>query len=180
MKKVLLIFILALYNIPINAQYTLLSNQKCKELFTYCKNNGYNTNYVILVDFSRPLYKDRLFLYDLATNSRWVEVSSYVGQGIGKHGESFITPKFSNKPNSWLSSKGKYKLGKVRKLRKYNIPCIELYGLDSSNSNTYKRGIVIHPGPIWSQGCFSIDNTTFNQLVYIKKTSKLPILLYAF
>lgn len=107
---------------------------------------------------------------------------------------------FSNKIGSHKSSLGKYKIGKKRKINSvdgmfdvsmFNIPCYETHGLEKTNNNAYKRGILLHPDPTmnslplpllpWhSFGCFSVSNGAFTVLSKYIDKSKRPVLLWAY
>lgn len=51
------------------------------DVYTYCKRNGYNTEYCILVDFSKPSGLDRFYIYNL--KERRIEHKSLCVQGHG-------------------------------------------------------------------------------------------------
>lgn len=159
-----------------------------KELLSYCKKHGLCDAYCIVVDFSIYSGKDRFFIVDLTNN--FIDSSSLCAHGIGKDFGCISKPKFSNELGSNLSSLGHYKLGISRKTKQYNLNAIELYGLDSTNSNAYQRGILIHDGlhgksivglpclPL-SQGCFTIPNYMLKHILKLKSDYHKPILLYA-
>ncbi len=174
-----------------NQDKSHISKEECRKLQAFCKSNGLNTDICILVDFSEYSGNERLYIYDLNQNS--IKETGRVAHGVGKKG-LFSKPAFSNVPESWESSLGRYKTGRMRTLNlpKFNnVPCIEVHGLDSSNSNAHRRGIVIHPGLLtskktdipcepFSQGCFTVGDDTFESIKTLTKKSKKPILLYAF
>lgn len=167
-----------------------ISKEESRKLQAYCKSNGLNPEVCILVDFSEYSGNERLYIYDLNNNS--IVESGRVAHGIGKKGV-FSKPSFSNVPESWESSLGRYKTGRLRTLNIpnfNNVPCIEVHGLDPSNSNAHRRGIVIHPGLLtskktvtpcepFSQGCFTVGNETFESIKTLTQKSRNPILLYA-
>ncbi len=173
-----------------NAQ-SHISREECQKLKTFCKNQNLNPDICILVDFSEYSGNERLYIYNLNNNS--IVESGRVAHGIGKKGV-FSKPSFSNVPESWESSLGRYKTGRMRTLNlpKFNnVPYIEVHGLDSSNSNAHRRGIVIHPGLLtskktvtpcepFSQGCFTVGDETFEAINSLTQNSKKPILLYAY
>lgn len=188
-KLSLLLFLISCNSYSIN-------NNKIR---SYCRNNGFNDEYCILVDYSKYSGSKRLMIQDLSTNKILYSCKCAHGNDGSEKMEANIHS-FSNIPRSNKSSLGKYKIGKRRKINSINgmfdisilnIPCYELYGLDKTNSNAYKRGILIHPDPTmdnsilpllpWhSLGCFSIPYSGFNEInKYIKK-SKKPILLIAY
>lgn len=168
-----------------------ISKEECRKLKDYCVNKGLNPDVCILVDFSQYSGNERLYIYNLNKNS--IEDSGRVAHGIGKKG-IFSKASFSNVPESWESSLGRYKTGKLRTLnipQFNNVPCIEVHGLDPTNSNAYRRGIVIHPGLLTSkktvtpceplsQGCFTVGQDTFDAIKSLTQNSKKPLLLYAY
>lgn len=167
---------------------TCINPNLSKELIDYCKKNKLDTNYCIIVDFSIYSGKERLFIVDVQNNR--IDVSGLCAHGIGKDFDCIFRPKFSNKDGSNYSSLGHYKLGRSRKTSQYDLDAIELYGLDSCNSNAYQRGILIHNGlpdisiiglpcvPL-SQGCFTVSDYTFDIICNVKSDSGKAILLYA-
>lgn len=103
------------------------------------KNPSYNQDLVILIDFRIPSQKYRLFLHDIKNDS--IQDRALVSHGSGSDkGDSLV---FSNTPNSYCSSLGKYRIGS-----KYTGSfgkSYKLHGLDKTNSNAYKRYVVFHP-----------------------------------
>jgi len=128
--------------------------------------------------------KNRFFVYDLMKNN--VVLSGLVAHGnCNTHFQEQAT--FSNKPNCGCSSSGKYKVG-----ASYSGEfgkSYRLYGLDSSNSNAFKRAIVLHGfGPVPddeiypkilcnSFGCPMVSRSFLNKLSEIIDKSRKPILL---
>ncbi len=167
---------------------TSINSDLCSELKEYCKRNGLDTCYCIVVDFSIYSGKERLFIVDI--NNNRIDVSGLCAHGIGKSFDCAFKPEFSNEIGSNLSSLGHYKLGVSRKTFKYNLNAIELHGLDLTNSNAYARGILIHNGlpdvsivglpclPL-SQGCFTVSDNTLDVILNVKGDAKKPVLLYA-
>ena len=168
-----------------------ISKEECKRLKDYCLKKGLNPEMCILVDFSEYSGNERLYIYDLNKNS--IVERGRVAQGIGKKG-IFSKASFSNEPESWESSLGRYKTGRLRTLnipQFKNVPCVEVHGLDPTNSNAHRRGIVIHPGLLsskktitpcepFSQGCFTVGQDTFEAIRKLTYESSKPLLLYAY
>ncbi|MEE1316174.1 MAG: murein L,D-transpeptidase catalytic domain family protein [Prevotella sp.] len=159
------------------------------DVYTYCKRNGYNTEYCILVDFSKPSGLDRFYIYNL--KEKRIEHKSLCAQGHGVNHNIFKS-EFSNEIGSNYSSLGKYRVGELRKMtnpyfgKGYNV-----YGLDATNSNALVRGILIHNGNVEfetfplpcmpvSSGCFGVSTSMMKHIENIKKQSNKPILLYAY
>ena len=168
-----------------------ISKEECRKLKEYCVRKGFNTDVCILVDFSQYSGNERFYIYNLNDNS--IVESGRVAHGIGKKG-MFSKASFSNVPESWESSLGRYKTGRLRTLnipQFNNVPCIEVHGLDPTNSNAHRRGIVIHPGLLsskktltpcepMSQGCFTVGQDTFDAIKSLTQKSSKPLLLYAY
>ena len=74
-------------------------------LHQYCKNNGFDTDHCILVDFSRPSGVNRFYIYSFREDK--IIHRSLCANGHGKEWNIFCR-KFSNEPGSNYSSLGKY------------------------------------------------------------------------
>ena len=161
------------------------------EIYDYCKDNGYSTEYCFLTDFSKPSGIKRFYIYSFKENK--IIDKSLCAHGLGRNYNIFKTT-FSNEKGSYYSSLGKYKVGNLRVMKNPNILFKEgynLFGLDSTNSNAKERGILIHKGnpefetfplpclPV-SKGCFAVSNSMMKHIEDIKKQSDKPILLYAY
>lgn len=153
----------------------------------FCKQRGFNTVTCFLIDMSRPAGKNRFFVYDM-------QKDSVISNGIVAHGScnnTFMSmPEFSNKPGCGCSSLGKYKIG--YKYRGNFGVAYKLYGLDSSNSNAFKRNIVLHsyfqipdkevdPLPVCnSLGCAMVSGNYLKMLSVKIDASAKPVLLWIF
>ena len=153
----------------------------------YAVLNGYSTKLCFLVDMSLPSGRNRFFVYDL-------EKKSIVSSALVAHGccnKSFIShPRFSNAPDCGCTSLGKYKVGEFYH-GQYG-KSFRLYGLDNSNSNAFKRGVVIHghdcvpDGEIYprvlcnSFGCVMVSDNFFGKLSGIIQKSDKPIVLWVY
>ena len=161
------------------------------EIYDYCKDNGYSTEYCFLTDFSKPSGIKRFYIYSFKENK--IIDKSLCAHGLGRNYNIFKTT-FSNEKGSYYSSVGKYKVGNLRAMKNPNILFKEgynLFGLDSTNSNALERGILIHKGnpefetfplpclPV-SKVCFAVSNSMMKHIEDIKKQSDKPILLYAY
>ena len=159
------------------------------DAYAFCSKNGYNTAYCFLVDFSKHSGKNRFYIYSFKENK--IIHESLCAQGLGVNYNIFKST-FSNEIGSNYSSLGKYKVGNLRKMtnpryeKGYNM-----YGLDSTNSNAFVRGILIHKGNVEfetfplpclpvSKGCFGVSTSMMEHIETIKKQSSKPILLYAY
>lgn len=162
-------------------------NSRANVINNYAGENGYSTKYCFLIDMSLPSGRKRFFVYDLERNS-------IIYSGLVAHGscnETFLPrAKFSNAPNCGCSSLGKYKVGAFYN-GKYG-KSYRLYGLDNSNSNAFKRAVVIHGydcvpdeeiSPMVlcnSQGCAMVSYNFFDKLSGIINKSEKPIILWVY
>ena len=148
------------------------------------KDSKYNQDIVFLIDMKIPSGKNRFFVYDLKTNK-------IIDQGLVAHGSGSETTtkgklKFSNVPNSLSTSLGRYSIGNsyVGKFGK----AYRLYGLDTTNSNAFKRDIVFHyyydvpykekDGYICNSfGCPMVNKKYFERMAEIIDNSESDILM---
>ena len=157
-----------------------------KKLTLYANDNGYNTHYCFLIDMKIPSGKKRFFVYDLKGDS--IASAGMVTHGCGTTYTAAIM--FSNEPGSNCSSTGKYKIGQSYN-GKFGL-AYKLQGLDATNSNAYKRFVVLHAHPsvptgevapqkiCTSWGCPTVSPAFLQQLkLYLDKPGK-PILLWIF
>lgn len=157
----------------------------------FAQEKGLNTNYCLLVDFRIHSGKKRLFLWDFKGDS--VRLFSLCAHGYGKNSTP-KTPVFSNVEGSYCSSLGRYRIGE-RSYSKWGINVhYKMHGLDSTNSNAFKRWVVLHsydPVPEheiypihlslgYSQGCPVISNETMRALDELLKKEKKSLLLWIY
>ena len=153
----------------------------------YAAKNELSTKICFLIDMSMASGRKRFFVYDLENGS--VIYSALVAHGSCN--QTFLSrPRFSNAANCGCSSLGKYKVGELYN-GKYG-KSFRLYGLDYSNSNAYKRGVVIHGydcvpdheiAPMVlcnSEGCPMVSYNFFDKLSRIIRQSDKPIVLWIY
>lgn len=101
--------------------------------------NLIKNHFIIIVDFTLPSFKDRLYLIDLNTGKLILKTKVAHGKNSGE-----IQPsQFSNKPNSNMSSLGFY-ITEEDYIGRHGYS-LRLKGLEPEiNDNAIKRGIVIH------------------------------------
>ncbi|WP_163407027.1 murein L,D-transpeptidase catalytic domain-containing protein [Flavobacterium ajazii] len=147
-------------------------------------NSKYNSKIAFFVDMRIPSGKNRFFVYDLQNNK-------IIDQGLVAHGCGSETGikgdlKFSNVPNSNCTSLGRYAIGS-----NYNGifgKAYRLSGLDETNSNAFKRAIVLHHYSAVpyeeqdhyisrSHGCPMVNEQFFKRIEKIIDASKSNILL---
>jgi L,D-transpeptidase catalytic domain len=153
----------------------------------YAQQNKYSTEYFFLIDMGICSGKNRFFVYDMKTDT--VVLSGLVAHG-NCNTHLLEQAKFSNSPNCGCSSLGKYKVGSA--YRGEFGKSYRLYGLDSTNSNAFKRAIVLHgfdPVPdqeIYPQilcnsfGCPMVSRVFLAKLSTIIDNSDKPILLWIY
>lgn len=173
---------------------TLRLQNKAKEALEYCKKQQMNTNYCILIDMNIHSGRNRLFLWDFKANK--IVLSSLCSHGCGDKpwglDETKDAPIFSNQPDSHLSSLGKYKIGK-RGWSNWGVHInYKLHGLDKTNSNAYKRIIVLHSweavenketypnGTPEGWGCPAINNEKMKELDGYLKNERTSTLLWIY
>lgn len=161
--------------------------QKAEMARDYANANGYNMVYCFLVDMHMPSGKNRFFVYNLETDS--VEIAGLVSHGKGsENGSEDLS--FSNKPNSYCTSLGRYKIG-----RSYNGDfglSYKLMGLDKTNNKAFTRSVVLHsyngvpnkevyPALICvSEGCPTVSPEFLSQVKTYLDASQQPILLWIY
>lgn len=171
-------------------QYNRLK-MKADSARNYCRQKGFNMGYCFLIDFSIHSGKKRFFVWDFKGDS--IKYASLCAHGYGKNSTT-NKPVFSNTEGSFCSSLGRYKVG-IRSYSKWGINVhYKLHGLEPTNSNAYKRYVVLHsytPVPKaeiypmhlplgMSQGCPVINNQTMTQIDALLKTLKEPVLLWIY
>lgn len=164
---------------------------KADTALLFCKKNGMNTDFCLLTDMSVHSGKRRFFVWDFKGDS--IMTSALCAHGYGKGGTQ-TKPVFSNVEGSYCTSLGKYKTG-ARSYSKWGINVhYKLHGLESTNSNAFKRIVVLHsyeyvPShevypfhlPLgYSQGCPVIDNVIMERLDKLFKKQKKPTLLWIY
>lgn len=152
----------------------------------YAKENGFDTSYIFLANMALLPNKKRFYI--IKTDSLFVIDSGLVAHGRGK-GRTIYSRQYSNVPGSNCTSLGKYKI-----LKSYNGaygPSYRLAGLDKTNNNALKRGVVLHasgcildkenyaPACV-SEGCPAVSKKFFDNLTKIMKSKKQPILLWIY
>lgn len=202
MKKIgitiIVIFLGVLAVLVINNPFINFFERKTKEvdyelLKAYCHKQNLSGNYAIIVDFSKPSGKHRFFVCDLKNHT--IIASSLCAHGVGK-GSTQKQPVFSNEVGSNCSSLGHYKIVGKHRMNTTGLPSFKLIGLDKSNSNAERRGILIHSAKLismfrWgiypfylpmdkriSSGCFAVDIDMMDVIGELVAKEEKPILLY--
>ena len=177
-------------------------NLRADEVLGYCRENGYSTDYCMLVDYGRHSGRVRFFLWDFEKGKPVLK--SLCAHGYGK-GSTARRPVFGNEIGSFCSSLGHYRVGKEKTMSKpKGRKALLLYGKDKTNSNALQRGILIHPVslpnfPVWpimvpvkvhkvfghkirpySEGCITIPFRKYEMVAQIAKSSRKPLMMWVY
>ncbi|MDI9257345.1 murein L,D-transpeptidase catalytic domain-containing protein [Flavobacterium sedimenticola] len=165
-----------------------------QEALAFCKKNGYNSDFCILIDMSIHSGLNRFFVYDFTKNT--ISHKMLVGHGCCDYpwsqDWSKSNPTFSNVDGSHCSALGKYKIGK-RAWSDWGIHVkYVLHGLEPTNSNAESRYIVFHSwekvadtetypiGTPEGWGCPTISNANMKKIDPILKASAQPVLMWIY
>jgi len=160
-------------------------HEKAAKIKDYLQtHSAYNQKTVILIDMRTFSGKNRLFVYDL--DSMKVVSKGLVAHGSGSetgYEDSLI---FSNVPNSYCTSLGKYKIGSsyIGSFGK----SYKLHGLDPTNNKAYDRLVVLHRYSCVpdneqeyaicnSLGCAMVSENYFDELDKFISASKKPVIM---
>jgi hypothetical protein len=131
-----------------------------------------STRRVIVIDFTRPMETERLFVVDLDSNK--IIKSTKVCHGKGS-GMTSVPTDFSNQVDSKKSSLG-YMVTAESYRGAYGYS-MRVDGLEPSNNNVRKRAIVFHNSEVqstaWSWGCFSIPEIDCKEVINLTKNGSL-------
>lgn len=167
---------------------------RAAEAYAYAQENGFDLEHAVLIDFGRHSGKNRFFVWNFKENR--VEIESLVAHGYGNTGYESSNQEiiFSNDPNSYTSSLGKYRLG-ARSWSKFGINVhYKMHGLEPTNDKAFERYVVLHsykripseeiyPAYLplgFSQGCPVIDDETMRKMDALLQTKKKPVLMWIY
>lgn len=135
-----------------------------------------NKRYIVIINYNLSYKAERFWLFDTVRNKIVFKTSVSHAARTGNR----YANKFSNTPNSYLSSKGSFvTLNTFDGTYGYSL---RLKGLERGvNHHARKRGIIFHPanGSTHSEGCFMLPDRnaeeTFDRikngiLVYVHKS----------
>jgi hypothetical protein len=161
--------------------------EEAGSILPYAVKNKFNTEFCFIINMRRESGSNRFFIYDLSEDS-------IIDAGLVTHGrcnERWLNGrKYDNKIGCGCTSLGKYRIGKP-----YNGTfglAYKLHGLDSTNTNAFKRYVVLHahecvpneevkPYPICqSDGCPTVSHAFLKKLATKIDASPKPILLYIY
>jgi len=160
----LLSLLFVLFNLFISTKNDQLIIDNAKLIH---KNYKSNKQYVVMIDYSKSIDEERLFLVDVV-NSKIV-LKSRVSHAWNS-GRQFAFD-FSNTPNTKKSSLGVYKTSTTYYGRfGYSL---KVKGLEERNSNAESRSIIFHSNKLmktkWSWGCFATPEETNTKLIDLIK-----------
>ena len=163
--------------------------EKAKESLDYARKHGMSEHYCLLLDYSIPSGRPRLFVWSFEKNG--VIYRAHAMHGPGK-GSTAKLPVFSNEPGSESSSLGRFYITKQHGI--INKTGFLLKGLDTTNSNAYGRGLMIHSS-YWvdynrwrryiplnrrsCQGCIAVSHRNMDFLSKLIEEENESILLWS-
>jgi len=162
-------------------------NTNAKQLARFARENNYNTSMGFLIDMSIESGKYRFFVYDF-------QHDSILDTGLVAHGrcneEWLQGRRYSNEEGGGCTSLGRYRIGEAYKGKFGNS--FKLYGLDNSNSNAFKRYVVLHPfqyvpdkevAPLpicQSDGCPMVSPAFMRKLESLIKNSPRSVVMWIY
>lgn len=173
---------------------TLTEQDRNGDALAFCEEQGLNTDFYIFIDMDVHSGKNRMFVYDLQTDS--LLATGLCSHGCGENPWSYDfskeNPTFSNVVDNHQSSLGKYKIGK-RGYSNFGIHVnYRLHGLESTNDNSYERDIMLHSWDVIENeevypagcpegwGCPAVSNEMMTFVDGLLKKSVLPVLLWIY
>lgn len=170
MKTIFLFLTLVFFSLNLvpqnNDSYFDVANKSIK------KYNPSRKDYVIVIDYSKSIFTERLFVLDIKTNK--VVISSTVSHSF-KSGMFYVN-KYSNKKGSNMTCGGNF-ITKGIKYGRFGYSMI-IKGLDKSiNDNSESRSIIFHSTKKmktkWSNGCFATSENINKQIIDLTKNGCL-------
>jgi hypothetical protein len=152
----------------------------------YVKQNCFDSSFCFLIDMSLPANDKRFFIYDFKKDTVLIS-------GLVTHGNCnqywLKGRKYGNEIGCGCTSLGKYKIGNSYYGR-FGL-AFKLHGLDNTNSNAFRRYVVLHSHDCvpdsetaeeicQSNGCPTVSPNFLKQLEPVIKSAKKPVLLWVF
>jgi hypothetical protein len=138
----------------------------CKRYDRYIQNK----DYAVLIDYDLPIFLKRLWVINVNTGEP--ALTAHVSHA--RRSGTFYPHKFSNIPESRISSKGVF-VSRNSYEGKYGLG-MRIQGLEKTrNDNVLKRAIVFHPvtNSWWSDGCFMTDRGINRNIIEMTKGGSL-------
>jgi hypothetical protein len=173
-----------------DAQNNLMSDRSVgsiavQTVIRYVQTNKMESSVCFFFNVRRPSNTNRFFVYDLKNDS-------VLFAGLAAHGRCnrlwLPGRKYSNEIGSGCTSLGKYRVG-ASYHGQFGL-AYKLHRLDSSNSNAYKRFVVLHAYDCvpesnngllelcQSNGCPIVSPGFMKRLDELLRTKKKPVLLW--
>lgn len=164
----------------------LTLKSKAEEAKAFIKSKSYNDQICFMIDMSIASGQNRFFVYDLKKDT-------IKNAGVVTHGRCnqqwLEGRKYSNEPGCGCTSLGKYKIANSYYGR-FGL-AYKLHGLDKTNSNAFKRFVVLHAHECvpeteikddicQSDGCPTVAPGYLQQLKPIIDKSSKPVLLWIY
>lgn len=126
-----------------------------------------NKKYVVMVDYSKSINSERLYVIDMVKSSIIIKSTVSHARNSGYD----VPYAFSNELNSKKSSLGVY-ITKGTYYGGFGYSLV-LNGLDATNSNAKRRYIIFHSNKTmrtkWSWGCFATPDSINKRLIDLIK-----------
>jgi len=182
MKKLFILLLFTNCSKPISVEPKPKTTISLKELNLSSIDKKYNSEIIFYIDLSKSSKDYRFYVVRLKD-------TAILKQGLCCNGRTDKDGKviYSNVVGSNCSSKGKYYVGSsyIGKFGK----AYKLHGLDATNSNAYKRAVVLHShycipkdptsfSICKSFGCPTVNPEYLKELSFYIDNSKKPILLF--
>ena len=171
---------------PINNTISKKLSLKAKEARSFIAKSEFNGTLCFLIDMSVPSNKPRFFVYDLKKDT-------IIRLGLVTHcrcNQDWLEGRqYSNQVGGGCTSLGKYRVGYSYSGR-FGL-AFKLYGLDKTNSNAFKRFVVLHSHECvpeneavneicQSDGCPTVSPGFLLELKPMIKNSEKPVLLWIY
>lgn len=134
-----------------------------------------NKKYVVVIDYSKPIDSERLYVVDMKTST--IVLKSIVSHARNSGIEYAVN--YSNEVGTLKSSLGCYKTSTTY-YGDFGYSLI-IKGLDRENSNAEKRHIIFHSNKKvkskWSWGCFATPESINRKLINMIKDGCLVVVV---
>ena len=172
---------------PISDKDSLTLRAKGQALKKFAEAKNFNNRYCFLINMEKKSGTKRFYIYDM-------DQQQVIDAGLTAHGRCngavFIHRQYNNVVGGGCTSLGRYKVG-VAYQGQFGL-AYKLHGLDNSNSNAFKRFVVLHshacvpdeevaPYPICqSDGCPTVSPAFLGKLANFIDQSDRPLLMEIF
>jgi hypothetical protein len=142
---------------------------KAKQEYWRNRSKLRNARYLTIIDYSKPIIQDRLYVYDLQKQE--IVIQARVSHAF-RSGLVYPT-KFSNEEGSEQSCYGSFLSGEAYEGKFGHSMRID--GLSSTNGQARKRDIVFHPGRTFSAACYMTEPEVNERLINLIKGKSLIV-----